>query len=625
MKKRIIAQILAVTCVAALGEPATAAENCSAPTLDLLPYLAEKTSCVNDTHFQGAFEASKRRLQSAIPCNAVEYIDGFADTFGAVGPIDPTHSILSSNHFKIYKNWLGEQDRFSGDFAPGDFYSLESEVANPILATAHVVAIRRLIAEAKKSIFIDIFLFGGTMGQAIASDLLEAADRGVKVIVLHDTKSVFNVGNEIRPLWRQLVAVASHHPNLAALDSNLSPRGRPSSVPFGLERLIKTFAKNRHSDLNLEGYSDHSKILIVDAIFATSASEYEASLAPKVLISSKNWVDSAAANYHDESVIVTGPAAIAAQLSYLDDLRYAFEQNQADGAPIAADSVWLVADTIDKLTSLKTLARLDVRAFGEIGIEPIEANVDGSVRNLDVGIIRKIAAARSTIDLYGKLAYSDAFAKALGDAVRRGVQVRAILDQKTDTQMNHLLPKLVSRYAGIAEDQLQFFWHLPFRPALSFASGDRRTDLFQEIHAKTIVIDGRHSLFGSVNFDSLTWSGGFREFSAWVDSTKIAAKATRVFEAFLAEPRLTVAHRTWLGHQPPSSITLQYFESLQSELAEMANCEDDPKSCDLSLILSGGKRQSPVQKLTFKTFEGLMQLEAARVKRVYPRHLQACR
>ena len=124
------------------------------------------------------------------------------------------------------------------------------------------------------------------------------------------------------------------------------------------------------------------------------------------------------------------------------------------------------------------------------------------------------------------------------------------------------------------------YWHLPFRPAITFAD-ENRTDLFQEIHAKSVIVDNRWTLFGSTNFDSITWAGGFREYSVWIDDPKIAAETTAMYDRLVNHPLLAVPHRVWLGKANPANETMAYFATLEQDLENLASCESSDEACDL--------------------------------------------
>ncbi|NRA65331.1 MAG: phosphatidylserine/phosphatidylglycerophosphate/cardiolipin synthase family protein [Pseudobacteriovorax sp.] len=586
---------------------------CQQPQMDLKPYLYPNQQCVDPRHFDSSAEANKRKLYRPIPCNNVVRVFSDPDTFGPTTSND-LDAILESNHFQIFRNWLGETDRFQ------DSLDLLAEIeggrlGNPILDTAHALAIKSLIQGAKSSLFIDIFLFGGTWGVDIAGDVLDAAARGVEVVIIHDTESVFAVGNEVRPLWNELRQLAAVTPNLVALDSNITPPGRPSSVPFGIQGILGGLGLGS-GDINIEGYSDHSKLIIADAIYSTGMADYMDELEPKVLISSKNWVDSAASTYHDESVIVSGPAAVAAMFHYREDIFFALQQRLQSGPNLDRSDRGLVESWLEKLDRFDAVAALPVKNLGTISVEPIQVNGNDSVRNLDAGIITKIAQARTSIDLYGKLAYGDSFAKALGEAMRRGVRVRVILDQQKPGNLNTLLPILLSRYSGIREKNLEVYWHLPFRPALA-TDDDGRTDLFQEIHAKTIIIDQKLSLFGSTNFDSLTWAGGFREYSAWIYDEGIAKESAAMFQRFIDHPLLTVPHAVWLDKQDVDPRTIDYFEDLKVELADLVDCNRSNDACDYESVIYGSKEISFFQRIALEGVAEALKAESDRIKQVY--------
>ena len=608
--------------------------DCSKPKIDLQKFLRRKHQCVKDSYFANQEESAKRFLSEPIPCNQVSWVDVSQDLFGGDG--DSQADVLNSSFFKIFNDWLGEEDRFDPSYFPRalDVHTpFQENFNNSILASAIAQELKTLISQAKQSIFVDIFLFGGSWGIDLARDLIKAADRGVEVVIVHDNVSVFAVGNEIRPLWDSLKEVARQHPKMVVLDANISPPNRVSSIPFGLERVSRLLANVVDATISLDGKSDHSKVLIVDAMYRVDRSEFTSALRPKVLIGSRNWVDSAASFYHDEAVIIEGPAAVVALLDYRSDLVWARKHsaNSIDAASAKMLDSWL--------SRLESMAKgpLLVATAGQVSVESVQVSVNDEVRNLDSSIIAKVAAATQTIDLYGKIAYNWPLAIALKEAMARCVQVRIILDQQTPSSalLNASLPFMIMKAprrtsTGLVYDvslggqriedeaNLPVRWFLPFRPGRFFQSNER-TDLAQEIHSKTMIIDDRYSLFGSVNMDSFTWAGGFREYSVWIDDPLVAQKSRQLFERLYNHPLLSIAHAVWLGEADPPE-DLQDYLSLLQESSGNGQCPPSEPICNPSSVLSGGKdyrKSGPARTL----IQEITARETQRIRQVFPEAL----
>ena len=67
-----------------------------------------------------------------------------------------------------------------------------------------------MISEAKESIFIDIFLFGGTLGATLAEHLIDQTlikrktNPNFKALLLHDYATNYNMKDEMMPIFRYI-------------------------------------------------------------------------------------------------------------------------------------------------------------------------------------------------------------------------------------------------------------------------------------------------------------------------------------------------------------------------------------------------------------------------------------
>ena len=616
------------------GAEAEGAANssCEAP-VDISAQIKPALNCLKPGIWRDEKEARKRDLALGIPCNKVTWIDQNTDVFGE-GDRDDAATIRSSTFFRTFK-WLGESDRFNLTASEDPFTAEEAAAGTPILTGILPQTVHSLIENARSTIFLDMFLFGGSWGLEVSRDLIRAAERGVHVVVLHDTESMFAVGNEIVPLWDKLIEHSKVDPNLTVLASNTSPPHRVSSVPFGLQGLFGQLAKMNKASVSGEGRSDHSKILIIDAIYDQDKSEYLDALEPKALVTSRNMVDSAGSYYYDESVIIEGPAAVAAMLHFRSDLYWAWEQAMKKSkSSYNEDDSNLLGSWLNRLQALEQ-GPLLVKARGMTAVEAVQVSANDEVRNLDSGIIRRLAEAKTSIDLYGKISYSWEMAIALKEAMARGVQVRMILDQQTPTGalLNASLPYMMTqaprRLANgkttvelldatghvIKEEDIPVRWHLSFRPGYFFPSSKTdRTPLAQEIHAKTIIVDGRYTLFGSTNFDTLTFAGGFREYSVWVDDPSIAEKASLVFDRMYHHPLLTVSHKVWLGKAPVPAEAQAFMDELRQERSE-ESCPQKEAICDPRSVLQGGSEYEK-EKLKRDLIKNVLSQEEKRIRSV---------
>lgn len=601
--------------------------NCQEP-IALQAYLKPDTSCTADGFYSAVEEARKRDLSPWIPCNDVEWIDDTQDLFGPSAGND-ADTLELSTYNRIFRDWLGKADRFTPDMAGKVFQNFDQPLAfnqnNPILETAMARTIKDMIQGAQHNIVMDIFLLGGTWGADILYDLGAAADRGVEVVLIHDNVSKFSVGNEMDPLWQAVLQFSLKHPKFVALDANIHTPQRVSSLPLGWKDITAVLGGLFDLTVAAEGKSDHSKVLIIDGLYQKSPDEY-LNLKPHALVMSRNLVDSAGSFYHDEGVIIRGPAAVVTLLHYQSDLFWAREQAR-EAKRLNAEDEKLLESVHGRMETLRKTPTL-IKGQGWVSVQPTQVSANDEVRNLDSSIIPRIMAAERSIDLYGRIAYNWPLAMALNEAMARGVKVRVILDQQTTmiAHGNAALPYMLAEANSgsetkvipgengkvMKEEDLPIKWFLPLRPGQAFGSRNR-TDLAQEIHAKTIIIDGRLALFGSANMDALSWAGGFREYSVWVDDPALASESARMFDRLWNHPLLTVSHKVWMGHEAPSQEVMQYLTARR----DAAGCDLKAELCRPENILQGGKTlldRDPKREL----IKNILAADAERIRLLLP-------
>jgi phosphatidylserine/phosphatidylglycerophosphate/cardiolipin synthase-like enzyme len=577
--------------------------NCQEP-IALQAYLKADTSCTADGFYPSSEEARKRDLHPWIPCNDVEWIDDTQDLFGPGAGNDVDTLELSTYH-RIFRDWLGKTDRFSADMAGKVFQNLDQPLPfnqdNPILDSAMARTIKDLIRGAQHNIVMDIFLLGGTWGADVLRDLADAADRGVEVVLIHDNVSKFAVAHEMDPLWQAAQQFSLKHPKFVALDAHIHPPQRVAPVSSEVEGIRPVLANHLDLSSPAAGKSDRSRLLIIDGLYTKTPDDYlnQKALA---LVMSRNIVDSTASFSHDEGVVIRGPAAVVTLLHYQSDLILAWEQAKQKNR-LNTDDEKLLESMRQRLTTLRSTAAL-IKGQGWVNVQPIQASAQGEIRNLDTSIIPRIMGAERSIDLYGRVAYNWPLAMALKEAMARGVKVRIILDQQNGMSAlgNATLPYMIAEAPRrlmdgretkelldesgkiIKEGNLPIKWFLPFRPGRSFGSKER-SDLAQELHAKTIIIDGRLALFGSAEMDSLSWSAGSREYSVWVDDPALASESARQFDRLWNHPYLTVSHKVWMGEEQPAQEVVQYLKARR----DAAACDPKAELCRPELVLQGGK------------------------------------
>jgi phosphatidylserine/phosphatidylglycerophosphate/cardiolipin synthase-like enzyme len=159
---------------------------------------------------------------------------------------------LTANYASIY-NWLVQQKRFEERTVPTVLANPaalpDSSRNNPILRGTVHQAIIKLIAEARETIFLDIFLLGGTWGTEIVRQLLLATQRGVEVVILHDTETPFAARREMEPLWLKLVEYAKREQKFTALRSQVHHRPRPFPLAYKASSLLFLIPLNKEMSL----------------------------------------------------------------------------------------------------------------------------------------------------------------------------------------------------------------------------------------------------------------------------------------------------------------------------------------------------------------------------------------
>ncbi|WP_141732934.1 phospholipase D-like domain-containing protein [Oligoflexus tunisiensis] len=605
--------------------------NCQEP-ITLQSWLKPDTSCTADGFYPGPEEARKRDQSPWIPCNDVEWINDTQDLFGPGAGNDADTLALSTYH-RIYRDWLGKADRFTPDMAGKVFQNFDQPLPfnqdNPILESAMASTLKDLIRGAQHNIVMDIFMLGGSWGADILHDLGAAADRGVEVVLLHDNVSKFSVGNEMDPLWQAAKQFSLKHPRFVALDANIRPPQRASSLPVGLEKLGGTLSGLMDLITSVDGKSDHSKIMIIDGLYTKSPDEY-ANLKPHVLVTSRNLVDSAGSFYPDQGVVIRGPAAVVTLLHYQSDLFWAADQAKKTKR-LNADDEKLLQSVQQRLETLRTTPTL-IKGQGWVSVQPLQVSANDEIRNLDTSIIPQIMAAERSIDIHGRVAYNWPLAMALKEAMARGVKVRIILDQQTRLSAlgNAVLPYMLAEAPRrlvdgreskqlvddsgriIKESELPIKWFLPLHPSQKFGRSDR-SDLVQALNAKTIIIDGRLALFGSADLDALTWAGGFREYAVWVDDPALASESARQFDRLWNHDFLTVSHKVWLGEAEPSAEVVRYLKARQ----EAAGCDPQAEACQPGFILQGGKA-FPAKAPQRNVLKNILAADADRLRLLIP-------
>ncbi|OGR91560.1 MAG: hypothetical protein A2V88_12385 [Elusimicrobia bacterium RBG_16_66_12] len=195
-------------------------------------------------------------------------------------------------------------------------------------------------------------------------------------------------------------------------------------------------------------------------------------------------------------------------------LRY-FEYMRRHGEAVDFDKLddilrfGFVADRDSKFPPPPADAESPVRLNGESFPRQMFSPQGG----IEEALVRAIDAARATIDIAMFSFYSRTIADALLTAKNRGVRVRLLLD-KSQTSLSKL------------DDW--FSWH-GFEIKLSLGPDDNRDPLYQKMHNKFAVFDGKMVETGSFNYSPNAEKNSF-ENSNFFDLPALASRYAAFFE-----------------------------------------------------------------------------------------------
>ena len=477
------------------------AASCDTP-VRIADYAQNKKNCyvVQGKEFDTVYNVdNKLKLYPWVPCNNVEFF-----------------SAASQAQFDYKTAIKTIRDKNPAPFNPELLAGVFAQPSNayadmnghPALQSPLHEGMVKVIRGAKHTIMLDIMLFGGAWGTELIREILvnKEKNKALEVVVMRDNDNRFAFDPELNPLWDALLDYGHITDGFTVLNAEIDER--PSAIPLGLERLSFAYSNFMKVGLNPRGRSDHSKIIIADG-FTT---------APAMWVASKNTTDNNLLNY-DEGLVVQGPAAAVAQLTYLPDLKLAAakaQKNKKLSEKYSAEDKTLVNKWIATSESaLKPDSIFAVPKAGNGEIRIGENNADDSVRNVEHTIYQLIRGAKKSVSLYNMLAYNPLMAKAIADAVVRlgPDNVHLLIDQVLTFTPNFVFFTMLKR-EGISDEDLNKMvrWRLTLK-AEPFAKDSKRIAIDQQQHTKTILIDDDTVFLGSANFDMLAFEGAFREFS----------------------------------------------------------------------------------------------------------------
>ncbi|MNJ91316.1 cardiolipin synthetase [compost metagenome] len=430
--------------------------------------------------------------------------------------------------------WLNERSIFAGGSL--DFTQPYMKMPLSPMDEGHPVfkedpmfrKIRDMIIASKDSVFIDIFLFGGTMGGTLSKFLLDQtiekkkANPHFQVLILHDFATNYNMKDEMMPVFRYIRDRIASEPVLKEsvymLQANI--QRHPPGIPFGLTNLVpktdETFKALEKRNTYYESKIDHSKVIVIDAELDE----------PQAYFGSKNWSDHSGGYYYDNALFVKGPAAAVVQAAYYDDVEAALTLDKTERKWMFFKEEGFSNEAYlprrDKILSWFKVKRTSYPAVGDQAVRLAEANVDGKIKDTRNMLVDMISKAESHIYMEHLFIYD----KYINDAlIKRKAQVpslkvRILADHNGNFNLGGL-PNTI-----YLDQLLKHGVEVKARKTLGihaeFKDGTSR-EYHQENHRKITSVDGKTLLVGSSNLNPDTLQGSFREFGAQIYDTKVIA------------------------------------------------------------------------------------------------------
>lgn len=435
--------------------------------------------------------------------------------------------------------WFNDRVIFAGgklDFSQ-DYMKMPltaSDVGHPSFKDPMFAKIRDMIISAKESVFIDIFLFGGTMGGTLSRFLLDQtiekrkANPDFKVLILHDYATNYNMKDEMMPIFEyiknRINTEAELKGHVFLMQANI--QRHPPGIPFGITDLVpkteQTFKALEQRNTYYESKIDHSKVIVVDP----------ESDAPQAYFGSKNWSDHSGGYYYDNALYVKGPAAAVVQAAYYDDVAAALttdknEQKWFFFKEQGYDNKAYLKDR-EAILSWFKVKRTSYPAVGSEPVRLAEANVDGKIKDTRNMIIDMIADAQSHIYMEHLFIYDKHINDALmkRKAQKPSLKIHILADHNGNFKLGGLPNTL------FLDQMMKHGVEVRARRTLGieahFPNGTTQ-EYHQENHRKITSVDGKVMLVGSSNLNPDTLQGSFREFGAQIFDTKVIGAFEKEF------------------------------------------------------------------------------------------------
>ncbi|KYG68662.1 hypothetical protein AZI87_05350 [Bdellovibrio bacteriovorus] len=394
--------------------------------------------------------------------------------------------------------------------------------------------IRDMIISSKESVFINIFLFGGTMGGTLSKFLLDQtiekkkANPNFKVLIMHDYATNYNMKDEMMPIFKYIKDRAQEPAlkgSVILLQANI--QRHPPGIPFGLTNFVpkteETFKSLEKRNTYYESKIDHSKVIVIDA----------ESDAPQAYFGSKNWTDHSGGYYFDNALYVKGPAAAMVQAAYYDDVEAALTLDPKERKWFFFKEQGFSNEAYlpqrEKILSWFKLKRTAFPAVGNQYVRLAEANVDGKIKDTRNMLIDMIANAQSHIYMEHLFIYD----KYINDALMKrkaqvpSLKIRIVADHNGNFKMGGLPNTLF--LGQLMDHGIEVRARRTLGIEAHFPNGTKQ-EYHQENHRKITSVDGKVLLVGSSNLNPDTLQGSFREFGAQIYDTAEIRKFESEFE-----------------------------------------------------------------------------------------------
>lgn len=517
----------------------------SRSTLDLFrnvgPKLAQEADRIASLDLAGFVKALKRHSLVAEPLQRlVPGTPGYSLTYTGFIPGNKVEVVSDNDRSQARINWFNERVIFGGGKL--DFTQPWMKMPAPGSSDGHIVfvqdpiyrKIREMVDSAQDSVFINIFLFGGTLGGTLAKHLLDQTilkaekNQNFRVLFLHDYATNYNMKEEMMPVFEYIRDRVKSDPRLQGrfylMQANI--QRHPPGIPFGLTGLIpKTdavFKEIEKMNTYFESKIDHSKVIVVDANTSN----------PKAYFGSKNWTDHSGGYYYDDAIYVEGPAAALVQAAYYDDVDAALTLDPKERKWFFfKEQGFSNEEFLSKRDEILNWFAVKRDQYPEKGAEVVrlaEANVDGRIMDVRNMLVDRISKAEKNIYMEQLFIYDKYVNDALIKAKLRNpsLDIKIIADHNGNFGMNGLPNTIFLR--EMVKAGIEFRARRTVGIHTTLPNGEKRS-YHQENHRKITSIDGAYLMGGSSNLNPDTLQGSFREFGAEIFDRKEIARFEKNF------------------------------------------------------------------------------------------------